>query len=731
MTGPIAAVAIPSPLRRHFDYLVPPDLERTAVRGCRVLVPFGRTQYVGVVLRRHAEASVARAKLRPIAALLDDEPTLDEAILSLLEWSAQYYHHPVGEVVQSALPTLLRRVDGSQAQSGGPKFWFLTDVGNACDPETLASAPRQAKALTRLAAEPGLTRAALEADEPGTGAALAALARKGLVESQQLGEVIPPATPAPGPALTDAQAEAVEAIAAAPGFASFLLDGVTGSGKTEVYLHAASAALVRGRQVLVLVPEIGLTPQMIHRFGKRLGQAMVALHSALPNGARRNAWIAARSGQARVVLGTRSTIVTPMPELGLIIVDEEHDLSYKQQDGWRYSARDVAVMRARRADVPVVLGSATPSMESVFNVLAGRSTLLRLPERAGAAALPQVSIVDVRARALDGHLSGQLIEAISETLAAGEQVLLFVNRRGFAPTLLCHECGEVLECPRCDARLVLHRQANRLRCHHCGHETRVPSACKHCDSPELRPVGLGTERLEDELEKRFPGARIDRIDRDTTRRRGALEQSLADARSGQTQILVGTQMLAKGHDFPGVTLVGIVDADGGLFSTDFRASERLAQLIVQVSGRAGRASRPGRVFLQTHQPEHPLLRSLVGGDYAEFARAALAEREAAALPPYGALALLRAEAPRRAACTAFLEEAGHIARDTSPQVAVLGPVPAPMERRQGRFREQLLLSAMDRVDLQRMLRPWAPALEGLASARRVRWSLDVDPQDMS
>ncbi|MEM7407613.1 MAG: primosomal protein N' [Pseudomonadota bacterium] len=730
--GAYATVAVPSPLRRTFDYAIPAALRGTVARGCRVVVPFARGRQVGVVLRLTEEPAVDASRVRPLAELLDTDPLLPEPVLALLEWAAGYYHHPVGEVMQSALPTLLRRLDHTAKR--GPRQWSLTAAGASLDHATLGRARRQREALELLGEYPGLQRSEVEALAPGAGAALASLARKGLVSASEHGEVLPALDPEQSPDLNEAQQAAVTRMCAASGFDVMLLHGVTGSGKTEVYLRFAAACLARGHQVLVLVPEIGLTPQMVNRFRRRLGATLVTLHSGLASGARRNAWLAARAGRAQVVLGTRSSVFTPMPRLGAIVVDEEHDLSYKQQDGFRYSARDVAVMRARRADVPIVLGSATPALESMHNTLGHRSTRLELATRAGGARMPTIQIVDIRAERLRGHLSAQLLSAIRTTLDAGQQVLLFVNRRGFAPALLCHECGHVHDCPRCDAHLVVHRGARQLRCHHCGRESGMPSRCADCGSSELRPVGLGTERLEAELGEQFPDVQIERIDRDTTRRRGALEQSLERARSGATQILVGTQMLAKGHDFPSVTLVGILDADSGLFSTDFRASERLAQLVLQVAGRAGRSNDPGRVLIQTHQPDHPLLTVLTRQNYGEFAGAALAERAAASWPPHAALALLRAEAPDSGACEDFLREAALTARALTPDsqgVQVLGPVPAPMERRMGRRRYQLLFSAASRGALHELLTPLATALETMPQARRVRWSLDVDPQDLT
>ena len=727
MSGPACAVvAVPSPLRRTFDYAIPSHLSTQVARGKRVSVPFGRQQQIGVVVDLRASTDVPEARLRSIGEVLDAEPLLDEATLSLLEWAARYYHHPLGEVIQTALPALFRRARAARTNRKAER-WQAVVGTDAQAMAALQRAPRQAAVLAALLANPGQTRAELEADMPGAGAVLKPLYSKGLVKPcAQTGPV-----PVPGPALTSAQAEAISTVASGTGFGVFLLDGVTGSGKTEVYLQLAARAIEQGQQVLVLVPEIGLTPQMVSRFRARLGVEPTAMHSGLAPGARRDAWAAARAGEIQLVLGTRSSVFTPLPRLGLIVVDEEHDLSYKQQDGFRYSARDLAVLRGQRSEVAVVLGSATPSMESLVNVQAGRFTHLQLMERAGGATMPQVQTIDMRAHRGGVALSTTLLIEMRAALARGEQTLLFVNRRGFAPALLCLECGYVHECRRCDAKMVVHRQSARLQCHHCGAAGRIPKRCAKCNSESLRPVGVGTQRLEEELTELFPDAAIERIDRDSTRTATALAERLKRASSGAAHILVGTQMLAKGHHFPGVTLVGILDADSGLFSTDFRAPERLAQLIVQVAGRAGRAERAGTVYIQTHQPEHPLLRMLIAGSYAHFAGEVLREREAAQFPPFAALALVRAEANQRQACVDFLAAVAERARALGTQVMALGPVPAPMERRQGRFREQLLLQASERTHLHLLLDQLAPELEAMPQGRRTRWSLDVDPQDLT
>ncbi|ABI57836.1 primosomal protein N' [Alkalilimnicola ehrlichii MLHE-1] len=734
----ILRVALPVPLYTCYDYLPPPGpAPAGAGRGCRVRVPFGRGRRVGVVVGTGDHTGVPRHKLRRAQAWLDPAPLLDEPLLSLLEWAAGYYHHPLGEVLDAALPTLLRQ--GEPAEWRAREHWFITAQGRETDPSELKRAVRQAQLLARLqaAGERGLDAAEL-AEIPGQARRAArALADRGLAVSEQRAnpELLEGegCEPRPEP-LPEQQAVLDRLQAAGDGFQPILLEGVTGSGKTEVYLRATEQALAAGRQVLLLVPEIGLTPQLLHRFRRRLAVPMAVFHSGLNDRERLDAWLAAREGRARVVIGTRSAVFAPLPEPGLILVDEEHDTSFKQQDGFRYSARDLAVMRARRLGVPVLLGTATPSLESLQNALSGRYAHLHLRHRAGGAAMPSFRVLDVRGRPLREGLSPALQEAMATHLAADGQVLLFLNRRGFAPTLLCHECGWVAECRRCDARYTWHRRAGRLRCHHCGDERPVPRACPDCGSVDLRAVGQGTERVERALAELYPQVPVLRIDRDSTRRRGALDALLAEAGRPGPRILLGTQMLAKGHHFPDVTLVGVLDADHGLYGADFRALERMAQLLIQVAGRAGRAERPGEVLIQTHHPEHPLLHTLLGQGYDAFARAHLEERRAAGLPPFAAMALLRAEAVQAGQARGFLQAAAERARALTGSeaggVMVLGPVPAPMERRAGRYRAQLLLQAGRRAALHRLLERWVPGLSELPAARQARWSLDVDPQDM-
>ena len=563
--------------------------------------------------------------------------------------------------------------------------------------------------------------------------ALKALEQKGWVERRRRPaprdayRLAPPAHP-----LTTEQAAAVSAVEAAAGsFSVALLDGVTGSGKTEVYLQLAARALERGLGVLVLVPEIALTPQLYERFRRRLGPTVRVLHSGLSETKREEAWLRLRLGLSQVLLGTRSSVLAPVDRLGLVVVDEEHDPSYKQVEGLRYSARDLAVMRGRLAGCPVVLGSATPSLESLRNVETGRYRHLRLGSRATAAALPRVDLVDIRGQPLQAGLGEPLLRAVENTLARGEQALLFLNRRGYAPVMSCFSCGWVSDCPRCDARQTLHRASGILWCHHCGTQRRAPATCPACGAADLHPLGQGTEQLEQFLAQRFEGFPLVRLDRDATARRGSLEQQLQRLREASAALLVGTQMLAKGHHFPRVTLVGVVDADAGLFSADFRSTERMAQLLVQVAGRAGRAERPGRVLIQTRYPDHPLLRTLVQAGYPAFAAQTLQERRAAGLPPFCHQALLRAEATEVARVDGFLAELSDWAvREAGPAVQLWGPVPAPMARRAGRHRAHLLLQSTERTALHRLLSALVQRLAATRPARQVRWSLDVDPVDL-
>ena len=730
LRSPEAVLRVALPLPRRFDYL-PPDgrsVEASQV-GCRVRVPFGNRELVGFIDdigEPDADApALGERELRHALAVLDQEPLLHGELLATLRWAARYYHAPLGEVIATALPATLRR--GDPLPETCAYGWVLTEAGR-----TGITGLRKHTGTRRLAeriAMHAIDEDALDADFDGWRNAARALHKRGYAERVALTRAV--ATPATsGHALNPAQRIAADAIVAArERFQPLLLEGVTGSGKTEVYLEAIADCLARGKQALVLVPEIGLTPQTLRRFRAQLGVPVHALHSGLADGERARAWTAMARGEARVLIGTRSAIFTPLPDAGLIVVDEEHDASYKQQDGVRYHARDLALVRGKALRIPVVLGSATPSLESLQHAIDGRYAHLSLRQRAGDARPPSVRVVDVRKRALDAGLSPDMLDAIAATLGRGEQALVFKNRRGYAPVLLCYDCGWNARCKRCDSAMTVHARGGRLVCHHCGARQPAPKACPDCASLALLPQGAGTERIEDVLATHFRDAPLLRVDRETTRHRDALEKHLATL-GDRAGILVGTQMLAKGHDLPNLTLVCVVGVDEGLHSVDFRAPEKLAQLLVQVAGRGGRASKPGTVLLQTHHPEHPLLATLLGGGYPAFAALELAQREAAGFPPYGYLALLRAEAPNEAAVQEFLIEARDAFAANATSASIHGPLPAPMPRRAGKARAQLHLSATQRPALQAALNAWMPRLHALKSARKVRWSLDVDPVDL-
>jgi primosomal protein N' (replication factor Y) len=729
----ILKVAVNVPLSREFDYLPPAD-RAPPQPGYRVRVPFGARRQVGVVLGHAPASDLAPGKIRRCSEVLDDEPLLRPAELALIRFTSDYYHHPIGEVVAAALPALLR-----QGKPLHPVVETIvaTALAASVDGDALAArAPRQAELLLTLrdAGGNGLEAEELTALLPNWRRAATGLFGKGLIErvearATEFDESLVPAG-TPGPELNPEQQAACDRLRAAEGFAAFLVEGVTGSGKTEVYLRRMQDVIETGRQVLVLVPEIGLTPQLVARLRKRLGIEPALLHSGLTDTQRLAAWRAARAGAARLVVGTRSAIFTPLQNPGLIIVDEEHDPSFKQQEGLRYSARDLAMVRAKQLDIPVVLGTATPTLEMIQHCRTGKYRHLVLPHRAGGARPPPIHLIDTgRTPATDG-ISEPLAAAIRRHLEAGGQALIFLNRRGFAPTLICSGCGHVAGCERCDSRLTVHARRQQLRCHHCGHARPLDERCSECGEV-VRPLGEGTERLEDALRKRFPERRITRVDSDSTQRKGAMSDALDQAREGSADILVGTQMLSKGHHFPQLSLVGIVNADQGLFGTDFRSAERMAQSIVQVAGRAGRADRAGEVLVQTAFPDHPFWSTLIEGGYPRVAAEALAERETTRWPPFTRLALLRSAAHRQADAHAFLELARRaVEARADDSLRVLGPVDAPMARKAGRYRAQLLLQSANRGALHDALRELRPLLEQDPAARRVRWSIDVDPIEL-
>ncbi|WP_334078389.1 primosomal protein N' [Microbulbifer sp. M83] len=728
----ILRLAVPVPLRRLFDYLPPSGTDPAQlVPGQRIWVPFGGRKLVAVLVDIVGESPLA--ELKPALELIDQRPLFDERSRAFLQWAADYYQAPVGELYAAALPVALRK--GKPADHWAEQWLQLTTEGKGLPESALARAPKQQALLQLLLARGRHSRTHLkELGHPAT--ATRALVERGLAEWQS-GPTVPPpipdAEPAAPPELNEEQQQVLQSVAA-EGFSASLLEGTTGSGKTEVYLRLMQRALDRGRQALLLVPEIGLTPQTLRRIAARFpGHSIAALHSGLADGERARAWLAAASGQADIVIGTRSAILTPLPRPGVVLVDEEHDGSFKQQDGVRYSARDLSVVLARNAGVPVLLGSATPSLESLHNALSGRYQHLRLRRRAGDAKPPQIHVVPTLGQQLEEGFAPQVLRHIGDTLARGEQALVFINRRGFAPALTCDDCGWLADCPHCSSKLTLHRRQRQLRCHHCDYRRPLVDACPQCHSRSLSALGGGTERSEELLAGRFADFPVIRVDRDTTASKQALDRLLAPARDGEPCLLLGTQMLAKGHHLPRVTLVVIQDADGGLFSADFRAPERTGQLLEQVAGRAGRGDLAGRVLVQSRFPEHPLLQLLLEKGYSAFARQLLRERTAAQLPPLRAMALVRAECEEPRWAEAFLEEArGHLEAmaPSSPEIQYLGPVPALLERKSGRYRFYLQVTAEQRGRLQPLLARLCQWAEGNRN-RRLRWAVDMDAQELS
>ncbi len=724
----ILQVALATPIRKTFDYLPPEPFNPQALKsGIRIKVPFGRGEKVGVLLNIKTESHLPKAKLKHAISVLDPVPLFDQSIMMLYQFASQYYQHAMGEIIFASLPPLLR--DGQPASLPEEIIFILTELGAKTSEEAFRHAVQQRKIMTLLNAHPnGLSRDEILANG-GEQKALTALLAKGYLKKYVLKRTMVTGKVQKHLPLNEYQQTAVAAITGQKGFATYLLEGVTGSGKTEVYLQSIEAVLKNNKQALVLVPEIGLTPQTVARFQERFNLPISILHSGLNDKERNNAWLLASDGTARIIIGTRSAVLTPLPALGLIILDEEHDVSFKQQSGFRYSARDLAIMRAKLTDVPVVLGTATPCLESLFNVKQKRFLHLNLPVRAGQSIAPSFHLIDVRSTKLEEGFSPAILEQMQKHLGNGGQVLIFLNRRGYAPTLLCHQCGWIASCSRCDARLTYHAELEYLICHHCATNYRINKKCGACHSRELLLLGVGTQRVEKFLTHHFPLAHITRIDRDSTRKKGAMAKMLAHVQSGESNILIGTQMLAKGHHFPDVTMVVITDIDTQLYSTDFRACERLGQLIVQVAGRAGRSEKPGEVYLQTHNPTHPLLLQLIKSGYSRFAEQLLKERKSAELPPFSHLALFRAQGTHQSLAQEFLTEVRKLFLDDQ-NISIFGPIPALMEKKAGKFRAQLLVQAKKRVYLQKILQDKMSIIENLPSARKVRWSIDIDPIDV-
>ena len=726
----IVRVAVPSPLRRLFDYRVKdnsPGVPKSLDPGMRVSVPFGRRQVVGIILEIANHSEIPAPKLKDVSDFIDHDPLLTDRLLRLFKWASDYYQFPIGETLFHSLPILLR--NGKPLPELRERYWDVSGPGLQAHEGILVSAPRQRALLNLLKTKISLKESyilerfsrsiILKLEERGF-AQLRLKENKKVIDNDVLVGI------AKEPNL---EQQAILDEITLNKFNCWLIDGVTGSGKTEIYLKCIEKILLMGKQALVLIPEINLTPQTEQRFNDRFNVPIVVLHSGISKKQRLQRWAQSLTGEARIILGTRSAVFTPMKKPGLIVVDEEHDNSYKQQDGFRYSARDLSVMRGQYEDIPVLLGSATPSLESLRNCDEHRYRYLRLTQRAGSAAIPKWHTVDMRQEKIESGFAETTLTSIEDTLGRSEQVLVFLNRRGFAPVVLCNHCGWAAECRNCDSKMTLHRSCNELICHHCEARTKPPIGCPACGSAQLIASGEGTERSELMLQDRFKTTQIMRVDRDTTKKLGHMLEVIRTAQKGDPCILIGTQMLAKGHHFEHVTLVVIVDADTSLLSPDFRSTERMGQLLTQVAGRSGRGIIPGHVLVQSYQPQNPVLKVLLEQGYGPFANQLLAERKKFDLPPYQYLALIRAEANLASRAEKFLLSAKAIAsriRKPSQSLFYIGPLPAMLERRSGRYRYILRIESKSRKTLNSLLDALSKKLE---SGQSVRWSIDVDPQE--
>ena len=725
----IIKVAIPGPLRQCFDYYSK-ECNLNWQQGMRVSVPFGSRKLIGFVLAiTKVENNVDLKSLKAIEKRLDDKQLIPQSIIDLILWTSDYYHHPIGDCFQVALPKFIS--NGKQSQINQEIFWVLcSDINNEQNLgkkqqsiiKFLKSKPSNKARQTELFTHLGQCRSSL-----------LSLEKKGLIEQQQgikqddINSQISDAI-----SLNDEQQQAVDTVwKDDQKFSPFLLQGITGSGKTEVYIHLAKKVLAENKQVLILIPEIGLTEQFVQRFKQKLSAHIVVLNSSISDKERTQAWLLANEGLAQIVIGTRSAVFTPLPNLGLIIIDEEHDSSYKQQDSLRYHARTFALVRAKKQQIPIVLGSATPSIETLHHSQKQRYQILKLSKRATGANLPKIRLINSNGPKAADALSSELFKAIKAEITANNQVLLFINRRGYAPVLMCHQCSWQANCQHCDAKMIVHQHRYQLRCHHCGAVQNLLTQCPSCSSADLTTYGAGTQQIEQKLQGYFPEARILRIDKDSTQRVGAFEKIVNEIQQGGAKILVGTQMLAKGHDFHDVTLVGVLDADQGLFSADFRATESLAQLITQVTGRAGRGKKPGTVYIQTSQVDHPFWKNMIEHDYDSAAKKLLQERSDLEMPPYGSLCVIRSRAKEQEISMQFLMDVAEILRQTEQQdVLILGPVPAIMEKRAGYFRSQLLLTSKNRKRLHQLLDHHIDQISALKQIRKLKWSIDIDPIDL-
>lgn len=736
MSARYLQIAIPVPLRQIFTYALPEKLIDNNIKvGERVIVPFGHRKVVGVILAINENCAVEDDSIKEIISRINDKYLFDEQLLKLLKLASRYYHHPIGDVCKQALPVTLRDIEQKEI-TPEVEYYPNTNTNNALSKDEQIKlekkSPKQANLLTLINEHDGVTWPELRTLNYSK-AQLNALLKKQLIaqrsrESESfhfLPEMIKEADKL---ILTPEQATIVASINQVNTFSCHLIEGITGSGKTEVYLQSIEKVLTSHKQVLILVPEIGLTPQTLSRFEKRFNVPIHLYHSGLNDSERLSTWLAALQGSAAIIIATRSGIFTPLQKLGLIIVDEEHDASFKQQDSFRYHGRDLAVMRAKQLNIPIILGTATPSFETLQNALSGKYVHHQLLKRPGNSKEAKIALINLAQQQVENGMSGLLQHEIKATLARNEQVLIFLNRRGFAPAISCQECHWLAECNRCNKTFTVHKKSQLLICHHCGFQKRLIKQCEQCGSIRLKGLGQGTEQLEEHIQHLFPDSAAIRIDRDSTSRKGELDRILQAITDNEYQLLIGTQMLAKGHHFPNVTLVAVLDADGALFSYDFRAAENLAQLITQVAGRAGRASKPGKVLIQTQYPEHPLLQDLVNNGYQHFSQQALIERQQALLPPFCHQVLIRADANYPNYPEQFLRS---ISESSYDGCMFAGPMPAPMEKKAGKYRYHLLIQSKSRASLHQAVNFIVANIEGNPLKQKVRWSIDIDPQELT
>jgi len=729
MQRPIIYVAINSPLYHGFDYLLPKEFELPRI-GTRVRVPFGKRKLVGVILKIKSKSKVEEKKLKYVEEVLDEKPIFDTKFLYFLKWASDYYIHPIGQVIFSAMPPSVRR--GRSIENAVDCFWVAEKDVTKKDLEDLEKTPLQKKILEIISqSSQGIDKRELNQVSKNWNRPIESLINKGLITQQTkllpLQDLDKKSSPIK---LNNEQNKIIKKIGDSMlAYQCHLLDGITGSGKTEIYKELIKRVIKNNKQVLVIVPEISLTPQLKDRLVVQNNTRIASYHSGLSEKMRFESWKASLEGTSDIVLGTRSAVFLPIKNLGLIVVDEEHDISLKQHDGFRYNARDLAVYRAKQNNVPIILGSATPSSETYYNAKKNKYNHLKLRTRAGGASTPEVKVIDMNRQKIKEGFSLYMLDEIKEQLNKNKQILLFLNRRGFSPVLLCKKCGWIPKCPNCELNMTYHASKKKTQCHHCGHQESFTLRCPSCLSDDVLALGEGTQRIESFLKDEFPFSSVIRIDRDTTRKVGSLENALSEIKSQKHQILIGTQMLSKGHDFPNVDMVGILNIDQRLFSPDPRATERLAQLLIQVAGRAGRASKKGKVLLQTYIPESPVLKNLINKGYESWILDVLQERKKLNLPPYDYWAMIRAEANKYEAVEQFLSEAKTTISTMGDTIAH-GPIPSLIPKIANRYRGQLIIQAHNRMYLKKAISLSVPHLNKLKSSRRVRWSLDIDPCEL-